>query len=242
MAKKKKGADEMEGSLVLGRVPYMEELSGTVVAVDADARTLDFQYKKPRSKKHLVRKDISWEIVASLYVEGDVSSFAEAEGCEGVIRLRPTVQDVDEASGALRKFEGFSAVFNGEGTFIVASDLATSEGEVEGEEKPAKKKEKKDKKADKKAGKKGKKEDKKAGKKKKDEDEDDEDDDEDEGEEVTAATLNAMKMKELKKFIKEEELDINPAEYDGVDELREAVAEELDIDLEEEEEDGEDDD
>jgi len=54
---------------------------------------------------------------------------------------------------------------------------------------------------------------------------------------IKAEQLLEMKKSELKKIIKVQELDVDPTDFDDVDELRAAVAEELDIELPDEDED-----
>jgi len=62
-----------------------------------------------------------------------------------------------------------------------------------------------------------------------DEDEDDDDDEDDDESEYAYGDLLEMKRKELRKVIKDEDLDVDMDDYDNLEELVEAIASELDI-------------
>ena len=68
-----------------------------------------------------------------------------------------------------------------------------------------------------------------------DEDEDEEDDEDEEEDDITSDAINKMTKKEIKAFIKDEELEIDYDDYESLDEVKEAIIEELDLEEEEEE-------
>ena len=68
-----------------------------------------------------------------------------------------------------------------------------------------------------------------------DEEEDEEDDEDEEEDDITSDAINKMTKKEIKAFIKDEELEIDYDDYESLDEVKEAIIEELDLEEEEEE-------
>ena len=68
-----------------------------------------------------------------------------------------------------------------------------------------------------------------------DEDEEEEEDEDEEEDDITSDAINKMTKKEIKAFIKDEELEIDYDDYESLDEVKEAIIEELDLEEEEEE-------
>lgn len=220
MAKKKSKKDVENVGMVSYMDNFPQQFTGEVVDVTEDAITL--RTRRHGKRQHYL-KTILRENIAMIQCDPIDSIDELASVNKATIYTRTAPGVYAEQKGTIVLEEDFVMATGEKSTILVANDLASIELF---EEKPEK--EKKEKK-----GKKGKKEDKKGkkgkkGKKAKEEPS------------YSLDDLKKMKHKALLNLIEEDDLEVDPEDYEDDEELRTAIAEALGLDMEEDSDDDED--
>lgn len=223
----KKAAVNVNAAIIL---PYPQTLTGVVDEVTDNV--LVMTVKRHRSKKY-DKTIVPRTQIAGIFTPASISSLAELVGEEVTVTKMPDHGVYDAFKGDFLSVDEYVGATSEEGTFLGNPALVEISGEDEEALENAKKEKKnakKDKEKDDKGGKKkpGRPPKKKVEEEEEEEEEDSDDDDDDDDEDgLTADDIMGMNKKQLRALIKENEMEVNPSDFDDEEDLKEAIIDEL---------------